>query len=165
MPGSPSEKPSSPGPGGESSEPAAGTRRHQGKFDPTTPVRIPAGAPWAPEVGYCRAVQAGDRIHVSGTAPVEPDGSTHAPGDGYRQMKRCLEIVERALAELGVGLDRVVRTRIYVTDISRWEEIGRAHGEAFAAHPPATTMVEVSALIAPEMLVEVEAEAWLPPGS
>jgi len=77
-------------------------------------------------------------------------------------MKRCLEIVETALTELGGSLEDVVRTRIYVTDISRWAEVGRAHGEAFSAHPPVTSMVEVQALIAPDMLVEVEAEAWLP---
>lgn len=121
--------------------------------------RVFSGAPWEEPVGYCRALRAGDRIFVTGTAPVEEDGSVHAPGDAYRQTARCLEIIEAALAELGVGLDRVVRTRIFVTDIERWSEIGRAHGEFFRAHPCTTTMVEVSRLIDPEMLVEVEADA------
>lgn len=131
-------------------------------YHPDRVHRIPTEAPWARRVGYCRALRAGDRILVSGTAPVDPDGSTHAPGDAYRQMKRCLEIVEEALAHFGTGLASVIRTRMYVTDISRWEEVGRAHGEAFAANPPVTAMVEVSGLVAPDMLVEVEVEAWVP---
>ena len=83
----------------------------------------------------------------------------HAPGDGYAQARRCLEIIEDALAEFGADLSNVVRTRMFVTDISRWEEFGRAHGEAFADHPPTTTMVEVRALIDPGMLIEIEADA------
>ena len=118
-----------------------------------------SGAPWEPEVGYCRAVRVGDRIVVSGTAPVAEDGSAYAPGDGYAQAKRCIEIIEKALAETGAGLTDVVRTRIYVTDISQWAAVGRAHGEAFGDIRPATTMVEVSALIDPDMLVEIEADA------
>lgn len=121
--------------------------------------RVFSGAPWEAQVGYCRALKAGGQIHVTGTAPVDPEGGVHAPGDGYRQTRRCFEIIESALAELGVGLDAVVRTRMYVTDISRWEEYGRAHREFFADHPPATTMVEVSGLIDPEMLIEIEADA------
>ena len=120
-----------------------------------------SGAPWEAEVGYCRAVRAGDHIYVTGTAPVAEGGGVHAPGDGYGQARRCFEIVERALADLGAGLDSVVRTRMFVTDISRWAEYGRAHREVFGEHPPATTMVEVSALIDPEMLIEVEADAVL----
>lgn len=117
------------------------------------------GAPWEDAVGYCRAIRVGDRISVTGTAPVADDGSVHAPGDAYAQARRCLAIIERALSELGAGLEDVVRTRMFVTDIDRWEDIGRAHGEAFGEHPPATTMVEVSRLIEPGMLVEIEAEA------
>jgi len=89
-------------------------------------------------------------------------GGVHAPGDGYRQARRCFEIIEKALKELGASLDKVVRTRMFVTDIKRWEEYGRAHKEFFADHPPATTLVEVSSFIDPEMLIEVEADAVSP---
>ena len=121
--------------------------------------RVFSGAPWEETVGYCRALRVGDRIFVTGTAPVEEDGGVHAPGDALAQTRRCLEIIARALGELGASMEDVVRTRIYVTDISRWSEYGRAHGEVFGDHPCATTMVEVSGLIEPEMLVEVEADA------
>lgn len=120
--------------------------------------RVHSGAPWESRVGYCRALRAGNRIFVTGTAAVT-DGAVHAPGDGYAQAKRCLEIIAEALGELGADLSHIVRTRMFVTDISRWQEFGRAHGEAFAGHPPTTTMVEVSALIDPEMLIEIEADA------
>ena len=118
-----------------------------------------SGAPWESRVGYCRAIRAGDHIYVTGTAPVDENGRTFAPGDAYAQTKRCLEIIQSALQDLDADLDCVVRTRMFVTDISRWEEYGRAHGEFFAGHPPATTMVEVRSLIDPEMLVEIEADA------
>ena len=121
--------------------------------------RVHSGAPWESQVGYCRAVKADGRVFVSGTAPVEPDGSVTAPGDGYRQALRCLTIIRIALGEFGVGIDRVVRTRMFVTDIDRWAEFGRAHSEVFGAHPPATTMVEVKRLIHPDMLIEIEADA------
>ena len=121
--------------------------------------RAHSGAPWEKGVGYCRAVRAEGRIFVSGTAPVEPDGSVTAPGDGYRQALRCLSIIRNALAQLGVGMDRVTRTRMLVTDIERWAEFGKAHAEVFGAHPPATTMVEVRRLIHPDMLIEIEADA------
>ncbi len=121
--------------------------------------RAYSGAPWESIIGYCRALKAGDHIYVTGTAPVTEEGSCYAPGDAYAQTKRCLEIIERAIADLGAELSCVVRTRMFVTDISRWQEYGRAHGEFFAAHPPATTMVEVTALIDPEMLIEIEADA------
>lgn len=113
-------------------------------------------------MGYCRALRVGDRVFVTGTASVADDGTVHAPGDAYGQARRCLEIIERALAELDVPMDRVVRTRMFVTDIARWEEYGRAHGEAFGETMPATSMVEVSALIDPRMLIEVEAVAYRP---
>ncbi len=121
-----------------------------------------SGAPWEARVGYCRAVRAGEHIYVSGTAPVDEKGLPFAPGDAYAQTRRCFEIIDRALHSLGADLSCVVRTRMFVTDISRWEEYGRAHGELFGEHPPATTMVEVKALIDPQMLIEVEVEAVCP---
>jgi len=122
--------------------------------------RVFTGVPWEAAVGYCRVLEAGDRIFVTGTAPVAREGDgVHAPGDAYAQAARCIEIIEANLAKLGVGLDRVTRTRMFVTDISRWEEYGRAHAEAFGDHPPTTTMVEVRALIHPDMLIEIEADA------
>jgi len=123
---------------------------------------ISSGAPWEASVGYCRAVRVGQHISVSGTAPVGPDGKVVGIGDPYIQARRCIEIIEQALAEAGAGLGHVVRTRMFVTDIGQWEAIGRAHGEAFASVRPATTMVEVRALIDPDMLVEIEADAYLP---
>ena len=121
--------------------------------------RVRSGAPWEGTVGYCRAVQAEGRVFVSGTAAIEPGGGVTAPGDGYRQTLRCLEIIRDALAELGLGMERVTRTRMFVTDVARWEEFGRAHAEVFGGHPPATTMVEVQRLIHPDMLIEIEADA------
>jgi len=118
-----------------------------------------SGAPWEPLVGYCRALRRGDQVFVSGTAPVDPGGGVHAPGDAYAQARRCLEIVSEALASLGAAPEDVVRTRMYVTDASRWQEVGRAHREFFGAHPPAATLVEVKALIDPAMLVEFEVDA------
>jgi isochorismate pyruvate lyase len=124
-----------------------------------------SGAPWESKVGYCRALRAGSQIFVTGTAPVNPDGSVHAPGDAYAQTLRCLEIIREALAELGVGVEHVTRTRMFVTDIDRWQDYGRAHGEVFREHPPATTMVEIRRLIHPDMMVEIEADAVVSPGS
>ncbi len=118
-----------------------------------------SGAPWESKVGYCRALRAGNHVFVTGTAPVADDGSTFAPGDAYAQAKRCFEIVERSIAPLGATMKEVVRTRMFVTDISQWEAFGRAHVEVFADHPPCTTMVEVNALIDPDMLVEIEVDA------
>jgi enamine deaminase RidA (YjgF/YER057c/UK114 family) len=121
--------------------------------------RVFSGAPWEEKVGYCRAVRAGPHVFVSGTAPVAPDGSITAPGDGYAQARRCFEIALGALRELGAGPEHVVRTRMYVTDITRWPEFGRAHAEIFGSAPPANTIVEVSRLVGPEMLVEAEVDA------
>ena len=98
-------------------------------------------------------------MFVTGTVALEPDGSVDAPGDAYRQAVRALELIEKALVQVDADLSHVVRTRMFVTDISRWEEIGRAHGERFRDHPPCTTMVEVSGLIDPAMMVEIEADA------
>ena len=118
-----------------------------------------SGAPWEERVGYCRALRTGDRVFVTGTAPVAEEEGVHAPGDAYAQAARCLEIIREALAELGADLSHVTRTRMFVTDIERWEEYGRAHAEAFGEHPPTTTLVEVSRLIDPDMLIEIEADA------
>lgn len=124
--------------------------------------RVFTGAPWEKQFGYCRAIRAGSWVCVSGTAPVDPDGSTHAPGDMHAQARRCLAIALGAMGELGAGPEHVVRTRMFVTDIGRSGEVGRAHGEVFGAAPPATTLVEVTALIAPDMLIEIELDALLP---
>ena len=118
-----------------------------------------SGAPWESKIGYCRAVRAGDHVYVTGTAAIDEQGNPYAPGDAHAQAKRCLEIIERALRELGTDRTGVVRTRMFVTDISRWAEFGRAHGEFFAANPPATSMIEVKSLIDPAMLIEIEADA------
>jgi isochorismate pyruvate lyase len=121
--------------------------------------RTYSGASWEGKVGYCRAVRAGQHIYVTGTAPVDDHGATFAPGEAYAQAKRCLDIIEQALSDLGADRRHVVRTRMFVTDITRWGDYGRAHAEFFTDHPPATTMVEVNALISPDMLIEIEAEA------
>jgi enamine deaminase RidA (YjgF/YER057c/UK114 family) len=121
--------------------------------------RVFSAAPWEGKVGYCRAIKAGDLIFVTGTAAVDDQGKTFEPGNAYAQAKRCLFLIERALKQLGTDLSSVVRTRMFVTDISKWQEFGRAHGEAFRDFPPATTMVEVKALIDPDMLIEIEADA------
>src|SRR4051812_27963765 len=122
-------------------------------------TRVHTGAPWEKQVGYCRAVRAGQQVFVSGTAPVADGGGVHAPGDAYAQARRCLEILVGALRALGAEPRHVVRTRMFVTDIARWAEYGRAHAEVFGAAPPATSMVEVKALIDPAMLIEIEADA------
>src|SRR5262249_56075008 len=115
-------------------------------------------AKWEPKVGYCRALRAGQHIYVTGTAPVDESGQgVHAPGDGYAQAKRCLELIERALSQFGAGRKNVVRTRMFVTDISRWADYGRAHAEFFGSNRPATTMVEVKALIHPNMPLAIDA--------
>jgi enamine deaminase RidA (YjgF/YER057c/UK114 family) len=122
-------------------------------------ILVRTGTKWEPVVGYCRAVRVGSHVVVSGSAPVGPDGELVGPGDAYQQAKRCIEIIAAALEEAGAGLGDVVRTRMFVTDISRWEEIAKAHREAFADITPATSMVEVSRLIGDGMLIEIEADA------
>ncbi|HHL53003.1 MAG TPA: RidA family protein [Flammeovirgaceae bacterium] len=121
---------------------------------------ISSGAPWEARVGYSRAVRLGNRIEVSGTVAVR-NGRPVGLNDPYAQTQCILEIIGHTLQQLGAGLEDVVRTRIYVTDINHWQEVGRAHGEVFGHIRPATSMVEVSRLIAPEYLVEIEATALL----
>jgi enamine deaminase RidA (YjgF/YER057c/UK114 family) len=126
--------------------------------------RITSGAALEDRVGYSRAVRVGPHVWVSGTAPIMPRDAD-PPAGAYDQAHRCIEIIAFALGEAGATLDDVVRTRIYVTDISRWEEVGRAHGEFFGAIRPATSMIQISRLIDPAMIVEIEAEALVGSGT
>jgi enamine deaminase RidA (YjgF/YER057c/UK114 family) len=120
---------------------------------------ISTGSKWEPIIGYSRAVVAGNMVFVSGTTATGENGAVVGEGNVYAQSVQALKTIRAALEQAGASLDDVVRTRIYLTDISKWEEAGRAHGEIFGAVRPATTMVEVSSLIAPELLVEIEADA------
>ena len=124
--------------------------------------RVSTGSPFESKFGYSRAVREGNRIHVSGTTATGPDGRIVGPGDPYAQTVQALHNIETALRAAGASMSHVVRTRMFVTNIDQWGEIGRAHAEVFGRVRPATTMVEVSRLIAPDMLIEIEAEAVLP---
>jgi len=121
-----------------------------------------SGVSWEAKTGYCRAIRVGNHIYVSGTAPIAPDGEVFAPGDAYAQTRYCLQKIRQALQDLGADCQNVVRTRLYVTDISRSAEYAKAHHEFFAEHPPANTMVGIQALVDPQMLVEVEVDAVCP---
>lgn len=119
---------------------------------------ISSGSPFEPQIGFSRAVRVGPFVAVSGTAPIAPDGGVAAAGDVYGQTKRCLEIIAQAIGEAGLSLRSVIRTRVMLADISRWEEAARAHGEMFAGVKPACTFVEVKGFIDRAWLVEIEAD-------
>jgi enamine deaminase RidA (YjgF/YER057c/UK114 family) len=119
---------------------------------------VSSGSPFEPRIGFSRAVRVGSIVAVSGTAPIAPDGGVAAPGDMYGQTKRCLEIIAKAIGDAGLTLQSVIRTRVMLTDMSRWEEAARAHGEFFGDVRPASTFVEVKGLVRSEWLVEIEAD-------
>ena len=119
---------------------------------------IASGSPFEPQIGFSRAVRVGNVVAVSGTAPIAPGGGVAAPGDMYGQTKRCLEIIAEAIAKAGLTLDSVIRTRVMLTDMSRWREAAKAHGEVFGRVRPASTFVEVKGLVDKAWLVEIEAD-------
>jgi enamine deaminase RidA (YjgF/YER057c/UK114 family) len=122
-------------------------------------TKIFSGTPWEPKVGYARAVLVGETVHISGTTGTDPSGKVLAPGDVYAQTVQAIRNIENALKRLGLSLEHVVRTRIFLTQIDRWEDAARAHAEFFGEIHPATSLIGVARLVDPEMLVEIEAEA------
>lgn len=122
-------------------------------------INVSSGSPLEPRIGFSRAVRKGSWVCIAGTAPIAPDGGTAGEGDVYRQTRRCIEIMADALHDAGAAIEDVVRTRILLTDISRWQEAARAHGECFGEIRPVTTFMQVSAFIEPDWLVELEADA------
>lgn len=136
-----------------------GRRRGEARWDQVKTVTVSSGSPYEAAIGFSRAVRIGDVVAVSGTAPIAADGSVAAPGDGYGQMRRCLEIIGEALSDAGAELGNVQRTRIYLRQGADWQGVARAHQEVFAAVRPASTFVVVAALLDPGWLVEVEADA------
>jgi enamine deaminase RidA (YjgF/YER057c/UK114 family) len=125
--------------------------------------RVTSGSPFESKIGFSRAVRVGNILAVSGTAPIATDAGVAAPGDAYGQTLRCLEIIAQAVRSAGLDLSSVIRTRVYLTDISKWEDAARAHGEVFSEIRPASTFVEVKGLIDPDWLVEIEADCVLEP--
>lgn len=128
-------------------------------------INVSSGSPYEPIIGFSRAVRIGNIIAVGGTAPIGADGKTVGVGDPAAQTRACIEIIRVALEKAGAGLEHVIRTRTFLADISHWEAVGRAHGEAFGAIRPASTMLQVSRLIDADWLVEIEADAVLPPSA
>ena len=125
----------------------------------TKRTKIFSGTPWEPLAGYARAVQAGEIVYVSGTTGTDPSGKVLSPGDAGAQTTQAVRNIENALKRLGLGLENVVRTRIYLTDMSKWEEVAKVHGQFFGEIHPATSLIGVTRLVDPEMLVEIEAVA------